>query len=1049
MRKELLLLLCLLLCGSTARFAFGASALPSSRQLAGRQLTDPAILSDVRSKAHCDAWVDSVLRRMSLRERIGQLFIYTIAPQQDKANRALLRKVVEEYKVGGLLFSGGVLHNQVALTNEAQEMADVPLMITFDGEWGLAMRLKETPSFPRNMVLGCIREDSLLYAYGREVARQCREIGVQVNFAPVADININPNNPVINTRSFGESPENVSAKVIAYARGLEDGGVLSVCKHFPGHGDTDVDSHKALPLLPFTRERLDAVELYPFKRAVQAGLSGMMVGHLEVPALEPARGVPSSLSRNVVQGLLADELQFRGLIFTDALAMQGVSNKPNVCLQALLAGNDLLLVPRRLKEEVETIVEAVKNGVLSEKEIEAKCRKVLTYKYALQLHRKPFVRMSGLEQRLTTPYTSELISRLKEASVTLLRNTERVLPLDKGLKNVAVLHVGDKHSISPLLQTLTRYATPTVIPLEKDLSPVARESLRKKLSNYDRVLVCISGQQLAAYKSFFDEFTPSVPVVYLFFTPGKQLLSFEKAMRRSSTVMLAHTADAEVQRHVAKILYGEAAVEGRLSASIGKLFATGEGVSLTPHTSPLFVPEEYGMSSRILSRIDTIAREGIEKGAYPGCQIVILKDGKEMYAKAFGTHTGVTNGASTVYNRSVHMTDVYDTASLTKMAATLLAVMKLYDKGLLNLTDRASYYLPWLKDTDKKNITIRQLLLHESGLPATILFYREAIDEESYPDRLFSQRADALHNVRIGAKTWANPNFNFRDGLISNTKTKQCTLEVCKGMWLHGDFKDEYIRKIVETPLGSRRYRYSCVGFILLQQIVEARTGMPMDEFLQKEFYLPMSLTRTGYLPLRSGGNTVKALHDAPTVKALPAPYVDGRTYAIAEEDIVPSANDPFLRKSLLRGYVHDETAAFLGGVSGNAGLFSNALDVAQICQLILNGGVLNGKRYLSKETCRLFTSTVSAISRRGLGFDKPDTSNPDRSPCAPSAPAEVYGHTGFTGTCAWVDPVNALVYVFLCNRLYPEVWNTTLMTENIRTRIQEAMYESLQKSAK
>ena len=260
------------------------------------------------------------MNRLSLKEKVGQLFIYTIAPVDTKANQALLREAVDTYKVGGLLFSGGKMQTQAILTNQAQRMARLPLMITFDGEWGLSMRLRGTPLFPRNMVLGCIQDNQLIYEYGREMARQCHELGVQVNFAPVADVNINPQNPVINNRSFGEDPVRVSDKVIAYASGLESGRVLSVCKHFPGHGDTDVDSHKALPVLPFRRERLDSVELYPFKEAIRAGLSGMMVGHLQVPVIEPLSGLPSSLSRNVVYGLLTEELAFRGLIFTDALA---------------------------------------------------------------------------------------------------------------------------------------------------------------------------------------------------------------------------------------------------------------------------------------------------------------------------------------------------------------------------------------------------------------------------------------------------------------------------------------------------------------------------------------------------------------------------------------------------------------------------------------------------------------------------------------------------------------------------------------------------------
>ena len=413
-------------------------------------MEEPSLVYSLRNNEECRQWVDSVMQRMSLKERIGQLFIYTIAPQLNKPNTDLLRKVVQEYKVGGLLFSGGLLENQVKLTNQAQEMAGVPLLITFDGEWGLAMRLRGTPSFPRNRVLGCIRDNGLLYEYGREVARQCREIGVQVNFAPVADVNINPDNPVINTRSFGEDPVEVARKVVAYSRGLESGRILSVSKHFPGHGDTDVDSHKALPVLPFTRERLDSVELYPFRRAIRAGLGGIMVGHLEVPAWEPQAGLPSSLSRRIVTDLLKEELGFKGLVFTDALAMRGVSGQGHLCLQALKAGDDLLLVPRNLEGELGAVRAAVRSGELPEAEINRRCRKVLMYKYALGLSKKPHVRLSGLESRLNTPHTRTLMRQLKRAAITVVDEGERpLLPLDLSSRRVAVLQVGEGDVLSP------------------------------------------------------------------------------------------------------------------------------------------------------------------------------------------------------------------------------------------------------------------------------------------------------------------------------------------------------------------------------------------------------------------------------------------------------------------------------------------------------------------------------------------------------------------------------------------------------------------------
>ncbi|MBQ8224791.1 MAG: serine hydrolase [Bacteroides sp.] len=1008
MRKSFLFLLASLLTGMLAV----AQPQTSQQSTTG---TEPALLRALQHDGRCTQWVDSVLQTLRLKERVGQLFIYTIAPQQTQKNRDLLRKVVQEYKVGGLLFSAGRMENQVALTNEAQRMAEVPLMITFDGEWGLSMRLKGTPTFPRNMALGCVQNDSLLYAYGREMARQCRKMGVQVNFAPVADVNINPENPVINTRSFGESPELVAQKVLAYARGLEDGGVLSVVKHFPGHGDTDVDSHKALPTLPFSRERLDSIELHPFRRAIGAGLSGVMVGHLEVPSLEPKKGLPASLSRNVVTRLLQEELGFRGLVFTDALAMKGVSNNDFVCLQALKAGHDMLLVPRRIKEDVEAVMAALKRGELDEADITRRCRKVLTYKYALGLEKKPRIRLSGLEQRLDTEQTRELIRQLNTSSVTVLNknNAEKTLPWDASVDEVALLHVGKEGDVDLLLENLLQYVSPTCFTLPERMPADSCRQLRDALSGYKRLLICVTARKLDGLLPQLDALLKEpfpMPVVLLSFVSGKEAAKLENVASSADAMVQAHALSDDGQRHVVHLLYGAASADGRLSSGIGTAYALGDGITLKASTQPVFTPQDYGVDNRLLAQIDTIALEGIRKGAYPGCQVVVMKEGKMLYSKAFGTYDGT---------RPVTPNAVYDVASLTKTTATLLAVMKLYDTGRLNLTDRLGELLPWLKGTDKADITIRQLLLHESGLPSTIFFYQEAIDKQSYQGSLFKAKPDALHTVRIGAQTWANPAFRFKEGLTSPVQTDKHTLQVAENLWLNETFKADFRQKIATATLREKRYRYSCVGFILLQHVVEERTGMSLDAFLQQEFYGPMGLQYTGYLPLR----------------CLPKPQV------------VPSNRDDFLRKGTLQGFVHDESAAFQGGVSGNAGLFSTAEEVAQVYQMLLNGGELNGRRYLGEETCRLFTTVTSRISRRGLGFDKPDSVNPAKGPCSPSTPAATYGHTGFTGTCAWVDPENKLVYVFLSNRLYSDVWNTKLMRLDIRPRIQEAVYKAIRKS--
>lgn len=973
---------------------------------------EPLLVYKALQDEDCRHWVDSVMNKLSFKEKVGQLFIYTIAPVDTKRNLELLREAVDTYKVGGLLFSGGKMQTQVDLTNRAQKQAKVPVMITFDGEWGLAMRLRGTPVFPRNMVLGCIRDNQLIYEYGREVARQCWQIGVQVNFAPVADVNINPKNPVINTRSFGEDPVQVADKVIAYAYGLEGGGVLSVCKHFPGHGDTDVDSHKALPVLPFTRERLDSVELYPFKKAIRAGLGGMMVGHLQVPAIEPIGGLPSSLSRNVVYDLLTDELAFKGLIFTDALAMKGVSGNGNVSLQALKAGNDMVLAPRNLKDEIPAVLEAVEKGELSKEDIENKCRKVLTYKYVLGLKKKPFVQLSGLEQRVNSPQARDLIRRLNQAAITVLNNKNHILPLhaDKA-QRIALLEVGKPGETETLAKQMSRYASLSRFRLRPNQTEEENRRLRDSLATYKRIVIAVSEQRLTPYHPFFAKFAPESPAIYLFFTPGKMMLQIHRAVSDASAVVLGHSHNSDVQRQTADILFAKATADGRLSASLGGLFPTGAGVTITPESPSHFIPEEYGLSSALLKKIDTIALDGIQQGAYPGCQVVVLKNGHIMFDKAFGTYAGKGSPR-------VESTDIYDLASLSKTTGTLLAVMKLYDKGRFNLTDKISDYLPFLQRTDKKDITIREILYHQSGLPPWLPFYQEAIDKDSYDGRLFSARKDAQHPVRIGTATWANPKFKFKSEYISPVKTGDYTVQICDSLWLNRSFRKVIEEKIVETPLKQKRYVYSDIGFILLGMLVEQLAGMPMEAYLQREFYGPMGLERTGYLPLRR----------------------------FAKSEIVPSNKDRFLRKETLQGFVHDEASAFFGGLAGNAGLFSTAREVAHIYQMLLNGGEIDGKRYLSKETCQLFTTEVSKISRRGLGFDKPDMQDSKKGNCASVAPAGVYGHTGFTGTCAWVDPENELVYVFLSNRIYPDVTNRKLNQLHIRERIQEAIYGAMKK---
>ena len=723
------------------------------------------IHKNINDEVACRRWVDNKLQSMTLKQKIGQLFIHTVAPYTTQSNKQNISDAVKGYGIGGLLFSGGEIGKQIELTNYAQSMAEIPLLITFDGEWGLAMRLKGTPSFPRNRVLGCIQNDTLLYEYGKEVARQLREIGVHVNFAPVADIDNNPKNPVINTRSFGSDRENVARKVVAYSRGLQDGGVLAVCKHFPGHGDTEVDSHKSLPVLPFTRERLDSIELYPFRKAIEAGVGGMMVGHLNVTSLD---NKAASVSHAVVTELLKNELHFSGLVFTDALEMKGISSNPYVSAQALIAGNDMVLAPRNLKRELDGVLKAVKEGKITEDEINEKCRKVLTYKYAFGLDRRPVVAKEGVMARINKSYTNDLMNRIKTSAVTVIKDSDEMLPLDLSLSGTVVLNVS-----STLSETYPFYNqindTYPVTWLHANLDSL--QYLKKKITPAQRIIVAVYTSKVDKYKKVLAELAKGKPTILICFNSHKVLQKLDDVVAQSSAVVLAHSDDKPVQKFVAEMLLGNKRVDGRLSVDYNDEYKAGLGVVVDPDKPRRYKPEEFGMDSKELARIDSIAMYGIENGAYPGCHVLVWKNGYPVYNKCFGTHTYESD-------RKVKENDLYDLASLTKTTATMLAVMKLYDDGKLNLTDKISNYVPEMKSTNKENITIQELLYHESGLPAYLPFYKKAIDTKSCKGGMYKKYKDANHSVKVANNLYICTNYSFLSEWVSDKETSEYSLKV-------------------------------------------------------------------------------------------------------------------------------------------------------------------------------------------------------------------------------------------------------------------------------
>ena len=967
----------------------------------------PRLLRET-DETEMNRWVDSVMQRLTIPERIGQLFVVGVENNLSDRNKDLLRSLIEQCHVGGLLFSKGSVEEQATLTNMAQALSRVPLMITMDGEWGLAMRLKETPSFPKNMTLGAVSNDSLIYAYGREMGRACRRMGIQVKFAPVLDINSNPQNPVIGNRSFGENPDNVSRKVRFYAQGLEDEGIMAVGKHFPGHGDTHEDSHFTLPSVLRDRAQLDSCELSAFSRYIDAGFSGLMVGHLFVPALDSTSNQPSSLSPDIVTGLLQEEMGFEGLVFTDALEMKGAESK-TPALDALLAGNDILLKPLKPKEQFEQIVKSYNEGTLSQEIIDKHCRKVLQYKYILGLDTCREVRIDSLTEDLNSLEARTIIRQLSAQAVTVLENKEEILPfthLDK--KRFGVISVGRQNAQS-FVKRLQEYA-----PIE-NVSRLNAQSTDKEIKGIVDVISHSTQTIIAIFSDNKEEIQLAEKIlkkatgkILVFFTSPYTIPKYEELTAEADAIIVAYENNPVMQECAAEVLFGGSSADGKLPVSTGK-YPQGSGIFIPECRLGHAFPEEVDMDSRILSRIDSIVQEGIDSMAFPGCQIIITRHKKIIYDRAFGYFDYEKK-------RPVSTNDLYDLASITKAMGTLPAIMWLNDHEQVSLNAPLCFYLPEMRDYGLSAITLRQTLMHESGLPAGISLRRLLIDPDSYSAPLLKRGRDSEYPIQVDKDWFVQKDCRLKPWLFHNKTSRSYPLHIAEELYASPSLPDSIWHKILSVSKSDRRYRYSDLNFVILQKLTERVSGEPLDRFIDRRLLQPIGAYHTTFRPREKFPIT----------------------------DIVPTENDRLFRRQLVVGYPHDELACFIGGVSGNAGLFSNARDMAKILQMLQNNGTYGLEDYFEPTTVLRFTTDKSSLSRRGLGFDKPDTDSPEKSPTCEEAPQSVYGHTGYTGTAFWVDPDNDIIYIFLSNRVYPHRWNTRLFDMNIRTRIQSVIYQSL-----
>ncbi|WP_341226745.1 glycoside hydrolase family 3 N-terminal domain-containing protein [uncultured Arcticibacterium sp.] len=942
------------------------------------------------------AWADSVLAGMSLEEKVGQLFmIATYSNRSEKAYQ-VIREKIKKYHLGGLIFFQGTAPVQARLTNEYQELSKIPLMIGMDAEWGLGMRLSNTTSFPKQITLGAIENDALIEAMGYEIGSQLKRLGVHINFAPVADINTNPKNPVINYRSFGESQNLVADKAMAYAAGLKKAGVMAVAKHFPGHGDTGTDSHVAMPVVNHSKKRLSEQELVPFRRLINDSIAGVMTGHLFVPSLDNSPNRAATISEKIVKGLLQEQLGFRGLTFTDALNMRGITNQfsaGGADLAAYKAGNDVLLQTANLDAAYNKILGEFRNGNLEEEELDRRVHRILRAKYWAGLNKPQHVRTQGLMDDLNSEKSRELNEMLYKNAVTVLRADEDVFPfvqLDTlTIGTVAVSAPTDNEFQSQMsgFGKVVNYEMPIKPGSSKDWDYIVEQAF-----SFDAMVVSIHDMNSRSSRNFgvspstidmIRALSKKTKVVVVAFGNPYGLKLFDEF----PNVICGFEDEPMAYRAVAEVLFGAGSASGRLpvtASPMAKYSFGKKSQNVGRLTEDL--PGNVGMDGDKLNEIDGIIDDAISRNSFPGAQVLVARRGKVVYHKAFGTYRyGNTEKVTT--------NTLYDLASLTKVSATLQAVMMLNEKGLLNLNLKASDYLPELKGTNKADMIVGDILFHQAGLKSFQAFWTHtktsggAFKKEFYQD-------SPVGNLQVAENLYIKP--SIRDSVWS---------------WL---IDTDYTTRR-KNRSGEYRYLYSDLGLIMMQRIVEEVTGQPMDEFLDQNLYEPLGMTHTLFNPLNR----------------------------FSKKDIAPTENDQIFRKEQIWGTVHDPNAALLGGVAGHAGLFSNAWDLAKLYQMNLQNGSYGGRRYLFPETVHHFASHLSDRSHRGIGWNKP-VQNLDLSSIASSASPDTYGHTGFTGTVVWVDPDRQLIFIMLANRVYPRANNHKLMDLDVRKRIHEVINEAV-----
>jgi beta-glucosidase-like glycosyl hydrolase/CubicO group peptidase (beta-lactamase class C family) len=958
------------------------------------QKTDPPFLKYMNHP-----WVDSVLNTLTIEQQIAQCVWIAGYSNRDVSHEVEVSDLIRKYGIGGIVFFQGTAGKQAELTNYYQKISRVPLLITLDAEWGIGMRLDNVEKFPYQMTLGAIKNDSLVYSFGKAVALQFKRLGMQMNLAPDADVNVNAANPVINYRSFGENRENVADKATMYMKGMQDNGILATGKHFPGHGDTNVDSHLDLPLIIHNRERLDSIELYPFRRLISEGIGSVMTAHLNLPSLDTSTGLPSTLSPVIINGLLKDELGFKGLVITDAMNMKGVTKffiPGEADAKALQAGNDVA----EFVTDVEATIRETKNYIASKKltneDIALKCRKILALKYWSGLSNVQPVDKINIDAELSPPSTKALIRELYANALTLINNKQDLLPV-KNLNKIKIATVAiNRGGISTFQKRVSKY-----FPAENyQINPAdtaARRKLLKKLSDYDLIITGVYGLDQRPNLNFgikpeledlLNKLTQEHKTIITWFGNPYGINKIN-SLKNADALIVAYQENEYTEDLSAQLIFGGIGSKGALPVTINEQWPGGFGIKTTGNIRMQYgLPESAGIASEILYRkVDSVVRAGLIAGAYPGCEVMIARKGIVVLNKTYGYQT--------FENRiAVQEDDLFDLASVTKVSAGLPGLLLLDTEGKFSPDETLGTYLPDFRKTNKGNIGMRDFLTHQAGLTPFIPFWKETIKE----------------------------NGRFRRNVFDSESGDKYPYEVANGLYINKNYSKKMFKEIKDSKLGDKKYVYSDLTFIITPLIIEKLSGEKWNEYVTDNVYKKIGAYDIGFNPYKR--------------------------YPLSR--IVPTEYDSLFRKQQLHGTVHDEGAAMLGGISGHAGLFATANDLMKLMELYRRMGEYGGEQIISSDVMKEYTSVQfpENKNRRGLGFDKPFLNNaelPEKEAYpAKSASPSSFGHSGYTGTFVWVDPDKEISYVFLCNRVYPTRNNNLLSDLNIRSGILQAIYDSI-----